>query len=309
MKTRDIILLLFAVFQGSCTQHKKQTDITDIGTTSCLSQPYYLTQTGLNRHAAVLSTSEKKIKGLVLVEYNQDNGRVSIGKTWQHPTWSKYGWLGPIATDEKGNTYAAPVPVINVLDNPIEEQNTVLKVNGQTAEMKPLVALPLPDSITHDNPYGILGIYYDCDARLLFASSVAGSDRKHERGVIYIINPENGSIEDKLEGIDAMGLCTGGVTGERRLYIGSSRQPFIYSIGLKGNGKFSGEPRKEISLDMMGPRGDDKARRIRFDNTGTLQVFGIEFNYNLTAATEKQESVYYFAYDPTGKQWTPVNKQ
>jgi hypothetical protein len=307
MNSRQIILLFSAAILGSCTQQNKQADITTIGTSSCLSQPYYLNQTGLNRHAAVLSTAEKKIKGLVLVEYNQNNGRISIGKSWQHPSWSKYGWLGPIATDEKGNTYAAPVPVINVLDNPIALQNTVLRVDGQTAEMKPLVGLPLPDSITHDNPYGLLGIYYDCDARLLFASSVAGSDRMHERGVVYIINPENGSIEDKLEGIDAMGLCTGGVTGEKRLYIGSSRQSIIYSIGL-GNGKFSGELRREMSLDMMGPRGDDKARRIRFDNTGVLQVFGIEFNYNLTAATEKQESVYYFSYDPNSKQWATVNK-
>jgi hypothetical protein len=308
MKIRQIILLLSAAILGSCTQQKNQPDITTIGTASCLAQPYYLNQTGLNRHAAVLSTSEKKIKGLVLVEYIQENGRVSIGKTWQHPSWSKYGWLGPIATDEKGNTYVAPVPVINVFDNPISQQNTVLRVDGQTAEMKPLLALPLPDSTTHDNPYGLLGIYYDCDARLLFASSVAGSDKTHERGVIYIINPGNGSIEDKLEGIDAMGLCTGGVTGERRLYIGSSRQPFISSIGLQGDGKFTGELRKEISLDMMGPRGDDKARRIRFDNTGVLQVFGIEFNYNLTAATEKQESVYYFSYDLNSKQWAAINK-
>lgn len=308
MKISHIILLTAAILLASCTQQKKQTDITSIGTTPCLAQPYYLGKTGLNRHAAVLSTSEKKIKGLVLVEYNQENGRVSIGKTWQHPSWSKYGWLGPIATDEKGNTYAAPVPVINVLENPVRQQNTVLKVDGQTAEMKPLIALPLPGSITHDNPYGLLGIYYDCDSRLIFASSVAGSDRKHERGIIYIINPDNGSIQDKLEGIDAMGLCTGGVTGERRLYIGSSRQPFIYSIGLSGKGKFSGELKKEISLDMMGPRGDDKARRIRFDNTGVLQVFGIEFNYNLTAATEKQESVYYFNYDSNTKQWAAVSR-
>ena len=306
MKARHFILILSAITLFSCKGQKNETDIATIGTTPCLAQPYYLSQTGLNRHAAVLSTSEKKIKGLALVEYNQEGGRISIGKTWQHPSWSRYGWLGPIATDEKGNSYIAPVPVINVFDNPIDQQNTVLKVDGRTAEMKPLVALPLPDSITHDNPYGLLGIYYDCDARLVFASSVAGSDKTRERGVIYIINPETGSIMDKLEGIDAMGLCTGGVTGDKRLYIGSSRLPLIYSIGINSNGKFIGEIKQDISLDMMGPRGDDKARRIRFDNTGTLQVFGIEFNYNLTAATEKQETVYYFGYNQTSKIWSPV---
>lgn len=305
MKASYIIVIIVLV---SCKEQKQEADIKAIGTAPCLAQPFYISQTGLNRHAAVLSTSEKKTKGLVMVEYNQENGRISIGKTWQHPSWSQYGWLGPIATDEKGNTYVAPVPVINVLDNPIDQQNTVLKVNGQTGEMKPLVALPLPDSITHANPYGLLGIYYDCDSRQVFASSVAGSDKTHERGVVYIINPETGSIVDKFEGIDAMGICTGGVTGEKRLYIGSSREPAIYSIGISSSGKFSGELKKEISLDMMGPRGDDKARRIRFDNTGTLQVFGIEFNYNLTAATEKQETVYYFGWDAASKEWRAVNK-
>lgn len=303
MKYQHLILLLSSAFIFSCKEKVNEDNVQTIGTIPCLAQPYYLSQTGLNPRTAALSTAEKKIKGLVLIEYNQDGNSFVRGKTWQHPSWSQHGWLGPIASDEKGNSYVAPVPVISVLDNPASEQNIVYKIDSRTAEMKPLIALPVTDSQSHDNPYGLLGLYFDCHARILYASSVAGSDRDHEKGVIYAIDPEAGTVIDKLEGIDAIGLCVGGITGEKKLYLGSSRHPFIYSIGIDSKGKFTGALQQEISLDMLGPRGDDKARRLRFDKTGTMQVFGIEFNYNLTAASEKQESVYYFTYDAGTKKW------
>ncbi|MEO8406469.1 MAG: hypothetical protein ABI480_17795, partial [Chitinophagaceae bacterium] len=113
-------------------------------------------------------------------------------------------------------------------------------------------------------------------------------------------------IIDKLEGIDAIGLCVGSITGEKKLYIGSSRSSTIYTVAIDSKGEFNGKPQQEFSLDMMGPRGDDKARRIRFDKNGVLQINGIEFNYNLTAASEKQETIYYFKYDTTTKKWIPA---
>jgi hypothetical protein len=101
-------------------------------------------------------------------------------------------------------------------------------------------------------------------------------------------------------------LCVGGMTGEKKLYYGSARRPVIYSILLTKAGKFDGIPKEELSLDMLGPRGDDKARRIRFDKNGDMLIYGIEFNYNLTAPTEKQESFYRFRYYSDVKKWMPA---
>ncbi|MEO5562887.1 MAG: hypothetical protein ABIR18_05615 [Chitinophagaceae bacterium] len=308
MNYQRIILIFSSTFIFSCKEKVNEADIYSIGTVPCLVKPVYLSKTNLNPRSAILSTSEKKIMGLVLVEYSQNGNSLTRGNTWQHPTWSQHGWLGPITTDEKGNSYTVAVPLINVLDNPASEKNTIYKIDSYTAEMKPLISLPFINTDTTTNPYGLLGLYFDCHGKILYASTVAGSDKDHERGIVYAVDPEKGTIIDKLEGHDVIGLCMGGVTGEKRLYMGSSRDSYIYSVGIDSKGKFSGNTRQELSLDMEGPRGDDKARRIRIDNSGKLQVFGIEFNYNLTAASEKQETVYYFTYDKETKRWGFVNR-
>jgi hypothetical protein len=305
-KTIDWIagLLLMAIW--ACNNKMTTEEIETIGAIPCQAIPAYVKTSGLNPSRSAFSTSEKKIMGLVLVQIPENPADTANRKTWQHPGWKSFGWMGPITTDDKGNVYTAPVPVINLLHNPVEKQNTIYKVNNVTAEMTPLATLPRKDSISPENAYGILGLYYDCHAGKLYASSVAGSTRSAERGVIYLVDPETGTIEDQLGGMDVVGLCTGGITGTKRLYFGSSRTPDIYSIELKKGGAFTGKSQKECSLDLLGPRGDDKARRIRFDRNGDMLVYGVEFNYNLTAPTEKQETLYRFRYQPDEKKWINI---
>jgi hypothetical protein len=303
-------LLLFytVIFTGmaSCSEKMEEEEVTQIGISQCQRQPVFLPGTGFNTKRSALSTSEGRIKGLVLVQLPERQGDTAGRKTWQHPSWNSFGWMGPITTDEQGNAYTAPIPVINILDNPPGKQNTVYKVDSKTAVMTPLANLPGADSAAKENVFGLLGLYYDCHAKKLYASSVAGSNRLTEKGIIYLIDPENGKVLDKLTGIDAMGLCTGGITGTKRLYFGSSRNAEVYSVQLTKAGEFKGTPQKEFSLDMLGPRGDDKARRIRFDKNGDLLIHGVEFNYNLTAPTEKQETIYRFRYDEEEKKWAQV---
>jgi outer membrane protein assembly factor BamB len=185
----------------------------------------------------------------------------------------------------------------------LDKQNIIYKVDSRTAEMAPFVKIPAPPVANNKNPYGLLGLYFDCSAKILYASSIYGSDEHDERGVIYAIDPKTGKVMDSYKGIDAMGLCVGGITGQKKLYIGSSRTTNVYSIELLKNGKFTGSLNQEFSLDMLGPRGDDKARKIRFDINGTMLVSGIEFNYNLAAVTEKQETLYRFRYNNEEKKW------
>ncbi|MGH2648350.1 MAG: hypothetical protein ACRDE8_12310, partial [Ginsengibacter sp.] len=159
------ILLFFLIL--SCNEKVKKEDAYSMGTIPCQGQPSYLAQTGLNPQSSALSTSEKKIKGLVLIELIKSPSGITRGKTWQHKSWSRYGWMGPITTDNRGNSYVAPVPVINVIDNPKEKQNIIYKVDSHTAEMAPLIELPVTPVVNHENPYGLLGLYFDCEARIL----------------------------------------------------------------------------------------------------------------------------------------------
>jgi len=113
---------------------------------------------------------------------------------------------------------------------------------------------------------------------------------------------------DQLPATDVLGMGIAYTAGQRRLYFGIQQNSDVYSVKLKSNGNFDGKPRVEFSLEGLGPRGDDKVRRIRLDKDGSLLVYGMEFNVNLVPASEKQETIYSFSYDEETGKWTYRNK-
>lgn len=262
------------------------------GVTSCQQIPPFVRALGFGNNAA-FSTSDRKIQGLILMEGE---------RIYQHPTWKLAGSLAPITRDGKGNTFVAPAPWIDVLENKPEEQNKVFKVDGQTQEMKVFAELPKAAAPSSQNPYGVLGLSFDCETNSLYASSVAGSTRNEVVGRIFQISPE-GKVLSQMEKTDAIGLAVFNSANGKRLYFGQARNSEIWSVALNEKGNFSGEARKEISLEGLGPRGDDKARRINFSSQNEMIVFGIEFGFNLIAPTEKQETIYRFRYDAAKDAW------
>ncbi|MEP6725698.1 MAG: hypothetical protein ABJC98_07785 [Bacteroidota bacterium] len=275
---------------------------------SCKLIPPFVARLGFDKKKSYFSTSEKKTMGLVLLEaVDPQNLQAGATKKFQDSSWKKAGWLAPIQLDNRGNVFTGPAPFINVLNNPATDQNTIYKINGQTGNMAPFLQLPLPDSLTDQNPYGIIGMVFLCESSSLYVSTVAGSNRNYEKGGIYQVNVNSGKIEDKLTGMDVLGMGIAYTSNERRLFFGKARNPDVYSIGLNKNGNFSGKPQFEFSLSGLGPRGDDKVRRIKTNKNGGLEVYGMEFNFNLIAPTEKQETVYQFIYDEGTKKWMPGN--
>ena len=264
---------------------------------ACRTNPRFLQARKDFTSRAYFSTSERFLKGLVLMESGDPP------RAWQHPSWSQFGWLAGIHYDEKGNVYSVPAPRINVFDNKPDEQNRVLKVDSATGEMKVLANLPAAAPVNEQNPYGALGIAYDCETRLLYVSSMAGSTRSNEVGRIFAVDPDTGAVKFMRNATDAIGLHLFKIGGEKRLYFGRARETEIVSILVDRSGAFVGEPRPEISLEGLGPRGDDHARRISFTPTNEMLVWGIEFNVNLVAPTEKQETQYRFRFDALTKRW------
>ena len=277
--------------------------------TDCRKQAAFVQKFGFDPSRTALSSSEKKFLGLVLIQF-KDINNLSAGntKTYQHPSWRMAGALGPIATDAFGNAYTTPIASINVLNNPTQKQNTVYKIDANTGEMALLVALPAPkynDKMMFQNPFGAVGLGYDCDAHTLYVSSLAGSTRTQELGKIFLVNLKNNEITTLLDSIDAMGVAVCKTTGEKRLYFGKTRSSDVFSVALT-DGRASGAPKFEFSLEAQGARGDDKARRIKALPNGDLQVVGIEFYYNLTAPTDKPETNYIYRYSPSKKLWLRV---
>jgi hypothetical protein len=268
----------------------------------CRVLPPLLSKSGFDPKRMYLSTSERTIMGLVLMEMPANTK--DKARSWQHPSWKNAGWLGGMAITDKGEIWVIPAPLINLLNNKPDDQNCLWKTHKVTGELTKAVVFPKPDSIFNgQNPYGAMGLAYDCDNGVIYASSVAGSTRKLELGHIYAVRTTDSKIIASMDSIDGFGLGVGTIDGAKRLYFGSARNGQIQSVGLNADGTFAGNIVNEFTLDDLGPRGDDRARKIRFASDGTMTVHGVEFYFNLTAPTEKQETVYQFKYNIAQKKW------
>ena len=266
-----------------------------IGSTAlCKRPPAFAAAWGFSGNAA-LSTQNPRLKGLSI----QEGERVQ-----QHPSWTQAGSLGPPILDAAGNAYVIPVPYVHVLDNPAEKQNQVYKVDSRSGEMRVLADLPVEAPPSAMNPFGLMGLSYDCDLDRLYASSLSGSDAQQERGRIFQVNPASGAVLDVLEGIDVMGLTTFNGAQGKRLYFGSARRSEVLSIALEADGSFSAEaPRMEFSLAEHGRHGDEKARRLVVGPDGTMTVSIMTFDYNLVANSERLQTRLSFTYQAKEDRW------
>jgi len=284
---------------------------------SCAKVPSFVKQKGFDTLRTAFSTAEKRYMGLVLIELaekpaagEQPDLNNARARYYQHPSWKSAGYLASITLDRLGNAYAIPAPHISLLYNHPQQQNKIYRVDSKTGVMLPWMQLPVQGAKTLQNPYGLLGLTYDCADGSIFAATVAGSTRTSEQGVLLHIRTSDKKVLDTLKGIDAMGLAVfQGVKGERRLYFGKIRTGEVYSVGIGADGKFvRGSVRLECSVSGIGPRGDDAPRKIRFDRD-LMIVNGIAFNYNLQASSEKPETVYVYLRDPSAKTWQLINIQ
>lgn len=298
-----ISVAISTILLASCANKMTEEEIAQIGIAPCRKPASFIKKLGFNPNSSAFSTNEKNMKGIVLIEFPQ-NPLDTIRKFYQDSSWKQFGYMGSITTDDAGNTYTAGIPMVNTLDLPIKEMNKVYKIDAITGKMNLFCTLPKPDSTEGIVPFAILGVYFDCHAKVLYVSSVAGSTRDVENGILYAIDISSAKVIDELRGYDAMGLFVGGLNNEKRLFFGSSRKPVINSIELNKTGLFKNKDvKQELSLDNLGPRGSDKARRIRYDKAGNLIIYGIEFNYSLAAQSNKPETGYQFNYNEEEKKW------
>jgi hypothetical protein len=294
-----LFLLLSSPAKNNSVATTNSPNPASLGAVDCKEMPKFSQDMKFSQNAA-FSTSERRIKGLALIDPTSDGRR----RVFTHTTWSIAGYLAPIEFGKGGNVYVAPAPVIQVLDNPPERQNEVYQVDNISGALSKYISLPQVEGANYtENPYGVLGLAFDCETLRLYASSVAGSTRAKENGRLYAIDTTKTAVVNQTDGIDGLGLAVYKGAKGKRLFYGSARWPEVWSIGLDEQGNFTGAPRLEISLADKGPRGSDKARRIEFLSGREMEVRGIEFSFNLIAPTEKQETLYRFKLDPSGERW------
>lgn len=269
------------------------------GVTYCQGLPHFALAAGFSGQM-ILSTSERQVKGLILLELSPTP---DASRAFQDPSWDDAGYLGPIVIERDGNVYVAPVPRISLVDNPPEKQNIIYRIDTDTGVMSEFLNLPAPALPSPTNPFGALGLAYDCDTHSLYAASVAGSTREQELGRLYRIDLSTGQAAAQFDNVDAMGIGVFIGAHGKRLYFGSARVAEVRSIALDARGDFSGEPRTEFSIIGLSGGRDEKARRMRFDSAGGLLLYGVEFNFNLVATSEPAQTLYRFRYNASQDSW------
>lgn len=295
----------FAVTSINSSEQKLSPGLGLGGVTYCQAVPKFALDMGYDT-SAIMSTNEI-LKGLFIYDRPTQVGQTPTN-VYQHPSWDDAGYLGTPVNDESGNIYVAPAPRVNLYDNPPEQQNTIFKVDANTGVMAEFVKLPSPAPMPPENPFGIIGLAYDCDTQSLYAASIAGSTRAEEIGVIYQIDPQSGEIIAQLENVDAFGLAVFNRIAGKRLYFGLARKSEVWSVALGADGKFRGEPRFEFSMAGWGTEGDEKARRIIFRKADEMILRGSQFNYNLIAGSERIQTDYLLRYDPVQDIWVRTDE-
>lgn len=269
----------------------------EIGVKSCKKLPVFTKDLEISSPKMAFSTAEKRGMGIWLVDY-------TTGRKYQDSTWDDYGYLGQISTSNTGEVFVLPIPLINTLKEPATGYNSLYSINPTTGKLAPVIQFSKKQTEL-EQPYGGLGITFDCSANVVYVSSVYGSTKAQERGVIYAVDVASRSVIDSVEGIDAFGCLVLGVTGTKKLFYGSARTSTIYAIELDKSGKFMGTPSKQFTIDMLGPRGDDVAKKLTYKDN-KLHVTGYEFSYTLHAPTEIEETYYQFSFDTSSKTWKHI---
>lgn len=260
------------------------------GALGCRDAPHFVADLGFPSRSA-LSTGEPR-KGLVLLDVDDP------GHSYQHPSWSEHGHLGPFTYDRGGNVYVAPMPRRSLLDNPPAEQNTIYKVDTNSGVMAELLTVPPRAPPSTQNPFGIMGLAYDCGTDSLYVSSVAGSTRHEELGQLLRIDLARGEIADRLVDIDALGLAVHIGARGKRLYFGSARRSDVLAVGLKARGDFDGP----AQVAFRTPSSVERATDIAFEPDGAMAVSLAPFEFTLVAAPT-ESSLYYYSYEPGSAAW------
>lgn len=265
--------------------------------TSCQRVPSFAKSSGIS--APVFDTSRRGVPGLVMYDANDKN------KALQAPSWKEAGNLGPIASGDNGDLYVAPVPNINTLANPPDKQNTVYLLNPDDGILDPYTSLQGLAKPDQSNPYGLLSLAYDCESKVLYASSISGSRQNTPSGAIVALDTGNSSGQgpqeiSRLKGYDVLSL---GLFRDKRgaeLYFGLANKSEVWRVGIGDDGSIQGKPQKLFDFDDY---NELKPRKLIFNDANNLEIHTTEFRYNLVASTEFRQATIKYRYDKASDSW------
>lgn len=268
-------------------------------TNSCRTQAPFIAKTNLQLPVAI-DSRQQGYEGLRLISVRNQ-------QTWQHPSWDDAGYVGAFDRDRRGNIYLNAMPNVHVSQTTLDTNNTLYKIDASSGEMKPFMDLPAAAPASAANPFGITGLYYDCDTDSLYVSSVGGSGPTEVVGRIFQVDLKAKKVVSQLEKTDAFGIATFNGMQHKRLYLGSARTPDIYSVALDSKGHFSKDIRYEFSLAALPGGNTSNARKFeisrRKDGQYFMRIKEEVFRFRLMASTNPAKRIYHFDYSTGTDRW------
>lgn len=266
---------------------------------TCQAMPAFIAQTGLGAQVAI-DTQQRGFTGIRLLNPKSK-------ATWQHPSWDDAGHTGAFVRDNEGNIYVAPTPEVSLAENPPALQNRIYRVDAKTGEMVFWLELPAFALPSSRNPFGVMGLFYDCDTNSLYASSLAGSSAKEAQGRIYQIDVSRKTIVSHVEKVDAIGIGVFNGVQHKRLYFGSARSSDVFSVALDAKGHFTKELRHETALATLPDGNSTSVRKFEFarERQGQyiMQLKETEFGFRLLAENNPRRRTYHFIYRVDSDSW------
>lgn len=266
----------------------------------CFGGPRFQKQLGFQSGQSVIGTSPGRHIGLFLAD------ATGTGRIYQDPTWDDGGNLGAYVYDGQGNLYLVPAPFMNLHIDRLEDQTKLYRVDSDSAQMSLLLDLPAARPAHTSNPYGLMGLFYDCDTHSLYVTSVAGSTAREEAGRIFQVDLKTNQVVATYEGIDALSVGVFNGAEGKRLYFGSGRNTGVYSLALDEKGHFIGTPRLEFYLAALPGSHNDKASRITFNQAQQMVVKGMDFRFTLGVEHPTIYRDYLMQYNGQSDTWELV---
>ncbi|MEZ4707399.1 MAG: hypothetical protein R3A44_09350 [Caldilineaceae bacterium] len=267
----------------------------------CFAGPRFPKGLGFEPGQSFIGASPGQYVGLFLAD------ATGSGRDYQHPTWDDAGNMGAFVYDGSGNIYLTLAPFMNLHIDRLENQTKLYRVDSDSAEMTMLLDLPAAAPPNAANPFGLVGLFYDCDVNSLYVSSVAGSTAQAERGRIFQVDLKTKQVVSAIDDVDALGVGVYNGPNGKRLYYGSGRTTGIYSVALDNNGRFTGDPRLEFYLAGLPGGRNDKGARITFTAQGQMVVKGLDFTYTLSVERPVIYRDYSFSYNADSDAWELAN--
>lgn len=254
---------------------------------TCAVVPLFAKRLGFT--APSFTSADKSRPGLLMVD-SQDPSRV-----FQHPSWRALGAVGPIAAGRSGELFFAPLPVVNTLGASPRERVTVYRVTPESGDAVAVLTIPTAALPDQTNPYGIVGLHYDCSRNKLLIASVSGSTYNSERGVIIVADPRVPQIIDTFSGVDALGISALHTSDNGSwIVFGSARGPQLYRIRWDEKHKIRGS---RIPIFTIPGGGYQRARKISPTTSGIV-VEVAEFRYMLVGQSEMRRPTLSLTYEP-----------